>query len=99
MENEKNEKVNMILQLILAIIFPIAGFYKIFKLKKWFLYRVIPSFAVMIGLVFLIGVDDPYELPQDLRIFVFVITYLALFWFEDYYLIIKWTREYNKTAI
>jgi len=61
------------------------------------LYSVLPRIGLMIGGFFLV-INLEIEIVQMIGMWIFLIMYFVISPL-DYYLIIKWSREYNKNAI
>ena len=95
-----DEAVNIGWQLLLAFLAPGWACLRISRWRKWFLYGALPRWGIMfVGLMIYALVVDNSEAIESSIVMWIVIIFVFIGSPHEYYLIGKWTKEYNKNAI
>ena len=94
-----NQKINITSQLIfitIGIFIPFIGmypFYKIKKLTKIIIIRVIAMLVTIVPIAIAVSIDPEYIFTS---IYPLVAVYLVIIILIEYPFIIRWTREWNE---
>lgn len=92
------DKVGMVGQIILCLIFPLLAFWRIEKTLRFLAYWAIIAIGITVIIAVPYTIDKDSEIALSLGVWIIVVFYIGG-WAIPLYWIIKWTRQYNQEVI